>query len=242
MAAGNFVNCLNATLAYEGGWADNPKDPGGATMKGITLGTFRKYFPKATKKDLRNISASNVQVIYHDGYWTPIKGDTLAKGVDLATFDAGVNSGPSRALQWLMASIGGAPEDTVKKLCAARLGFLHALSTFKTFGRGWTRRVTEIEAKGVAWALAEKAITPVEVKSKLQKEAANAQVTATKQAGAGSVAGGSGTLGAILPSDVPTWAIVLVVGGALVAAAVLFWRSRIHQQRADAYAKEAAAQ
>ncbi|MCP8894345.1 hypothetical protein KYK29_05335 [Shinella daejeonensis] len=43
MTALNFVACLNETLKWEGGWADHPKDPGGATMKGITLATFRRW-------------------------------------------------------------------------------------------------------------------------------------------------------------------------------------------------------
>ncbi|TIR82050.1 MAG: hypothetical protein E5X04_03460, partial [Mesorhizobium sp.] len=33
MASGNLAACLKTVLAYEGGWSDNPKDPGGATMK-----------------------------------------------------------------------------------------------------------------------------------------------------------------------------------------------------------------
>ncbi len=245
MAAGNFANCLKVTLAYEGGWADNPKDPGGATMKGITLATFRRYFPKATKNDLRNISDGNVQEIYRSDYWKVVNGDTLAKGVDLATFDAAVNSGPSRAKKWLLGAVGGSDDETVKKLCAARLGFVHALSTWKTFGKGWSRRIAAIEAKGVAWAIKATAVSPIEVKTKLQKEATNAQVAATKQAGAGSIAGGGGTLGGILPGDsahLPTWVFVALIGAALVVAALLFWRSHIHQQRANAYAEEASIQ
>jgi len=42
MAKGNFDAVLGVTLPHEGGWADHPRDPGGATMKGITLATFRK--------------------------------------------------------------------------------------------------------------------------------------------------------------------------------------------------------
>ena len=39
----NFRRALSLVLKHEGGWADHPKDPGGATMKGVTLASFRKY-------------------------------------------------------------------------------------------------------------------------------------------------------------------------------------------------------
>jgi lysozyme family protein len=144
----NFQNCLAVTLGYEGGWSDHPSDPGGATMKGITLATYRRFKPGATKTDLRNISNETVAKIYRTDYWDKVGGDRLAAGVDLATFDAGVNSGPGRARQWLMAAIGGPDHYTVKRVCAKRLGFMRSLAIWNTFGNGWSRRVAGIEAKG----------------------------------------------------------------------------------------------
>ena len=85
---GNFQKSLAVTLAYEGGWADNPKDPGGATMKGVTLKLYQKYKPGATKTALRNISTGLLSELYQKEFWSPISGDRLAAGVDLATFDA----------------------------------------------------------------------------------------------------------------------------------------------------------
>jgi len=40
----NFQNSLKKVFVHEGGWADYPEDPGGATMKGVTLLTFQRYF------------------------------------------------------------------------------------------------------------------------------------------------------------------------------------------------------
>lgn len=45
----NFAACLAETLSHEGGWADDPRDAGGATMKGVTLATYRRWKPGATK-------------------------------------------------------------------------------------------------------------------------------------------------------------------------------------------------
>ncbi len=53
----NFQRALSLVLKSEGGWSDNPADPGGATMRGVTLATFRRYIdPKGTKDDLRHIT------------------------------------------------------------------------------------------------------------------------------------------------------------------------------------------
>ena len=50
----NFQRALSRVLKHEGGYVDHPKDPGGATNKGVTLATFRSYVkPKGTKADLR---------------------------------------------------------------------------------------------------------------------------------------------------------------------------------------------
>ena len=73
----NFPASLRETLHYEGGWSDHPKDPGGATMKGITLETFRRYRPMATKAELRAISDADVERIYRAGYADPVAFDAL---------------------------------------------------------------------------------------------------------------------------------------------------------------------
>lgn len=100
------------------GWSDHPADPGGATMKGITLATYRRYKPDATKADLRRISDAMVRKIYKQYYWDKVQGDRLAAGADLATFDYAVNSGHAAAWKSLMKVVGGPDHETVKKICA----------------------------------------------------------------------------------------------------------------------------
>ena len=241
----NFQNCLAVTLGYEGGWSDHPSDPGGATMKGITLATYRRFKPGATKTDLRNIPNGNVAKIYRTDYWDKVGGDRLAAGVDLATFDAGVNSGPGRARQWLMAAIGGPDHYTVKRVCAKRLGFMRSLAIWNTFGKGWSTRVAGIEAKGVAWALAQ-STDPARARAQLTKEANAASATSKKQTAGASAAGTATTAGgsdALFNPDhvdqIAGWVLGgLLAAGALVAA-VLIVRAIIHRQRAAAYAVEA---
>ena len=159
----NFDDCLSEVLRHEGLWADHPKDPGGATMKGITLATYRRWKPKATKNDLRRITDAEVAAIYLKDYWAPLRCDELPGGLDAVAFDASVNSGPGRSAKWLQAALGVAQDGRIgpQTIAAARkanvpaaidralntrLTFLRGLKTWGTFGRGWQRRVDELRA------------------------------------------------------------------------------------------------
>jgi lysozyme family protein len=157
----NFEASLAHVLKHEGGWADHPADPGGATMKGVTLKTYSDWLGRqATKDELRNIPAEHLRTIYKARFWDAVRGDELPSGVDYVVFDMAVNSGPGRAARMLQAAVGATPDGSIgpKTLAAVnaqdpatliatfqrnRQHFLEALPTFGTFGKGWTRRVTE---------------------------------------------------------------------------------------------------
>ena len=66
----NYELALNHVLKSEGGWSDNPKDPGGATMKGITLAVYREWKrnPHITKDELRVIPDEDVYNLYKELY------------------------------------------------------------------------------------------------------------------------------------------------------------------------------
>lgn len=170
MASENFPEALKLVLKHEGGWADHPSDPGGATMKGVTIANFRRFVkPDATKADLRRITDAQVAIVYRRHYWDAVLGAELPSGVDYAVFDFAVNSGPSRAIKYLQRIVG-VPQDgkigpvTLKavrarkpdvlaaQLCDARLAFVQALRTWPVFGKGWGRRIAEVRALSVKWA------------------------------------------------------------------------------------------
>jgi lysozyme family protein len=158
----NFEASLNHVLKHEGGWLDHPKDPGGATMKGVTLATYSSWLGRpASKDELKNIPDDHLRKIYKTQYWDAVCGDDLPVGVDYAVFDMAVNSGPSRAARMLQASVGAVPDGKIGPKTLAivkaqnaealintfqhnRQHFLEALPTFATFGKGWTRRVNEV--------------------------------------------------------------------------------------------------
>lgn len=261
MAKGNLAACLPVTLAYEGGWADHPKDPGGATMKGVTLAVYRKYRPGASKADLRAISDKEIQNIYRDGYWTPVRGDDLPYGVDLVVFDFGVNSGPSRAAKYLQ-SVAGVAQDgkigsgtvkavngmvgktVIQKFCAKRLGFVQGLSTFKVFGKGWSRRIADVEAKAVAmWLRYATTAAPDRQKEILRGEAEQAGKTAQQQGKAGGTAAGGGAVvsGGDAALNGAGWVAAAVLVAAVAIAVVVLVKARQNKHRAEAYATAAAA-
>lgn len=230
-------------------------------MRGITLAVYRRYRPGATKLDLRSISDIEVQAIYRDGYWNPIKGDDLPIGVDLATFDFGVNSGVSRASKYLQRALrveadgkignvtiaaarSASGKEVIQRLCGSRLSFVQALSTFGTFGKGWSRRIADVEAKAVAMCLtAGAAMTPA-VKATLLDEAAAADVqsaqakrTATGSAATGGTVGGADAVA----NGGPNWMLIAVLASVVIAALVVFMiRARQQKERSEAYQSVAA--
>jgi lysozyme family protein len=146
----NFQRSLSLVLQHEGGWSDHPSDPGGATMRGVTLATFRAYYGKgATKDDLRKITDAQIAHIYKRGYWDKIGGDTLASGVDYSVFDFAVNSGPTRAKEHLRRAIGHSDAETINRIFSSRMKFLQGLKTWPTFGKGWTKRVYDVRQEAL---------------------------------------------------------------------------------------------
>ncbi|MCF8368723.1 MAG: peptidoglycan-binding protein [Bacteroidales bacterium] len=166
----NFKNSLKHVLVHEGGWADHPRDPGGATMKGVTLQVYRNHFgANKTKDNLRNISDQELEQIYRTGYWDKCQCDELPSGVDYAVFDSAVNSGPGRGAKWLQAAVGATqdggigaktlakvrdyePGQIVHSICDNRLRFLRSLQNWQTFGRGWQKRVDTLRETALSMA------------------------------------------------------------------------------------------
>lgn len=164
----NFERSLSLVLRSEGGFVDDPHDPGGATNKGVTIATFRQYVnPKGTVADLKALTMAQAGIIYKKQYWDAVKGDELPDGVDYATFDFAVNSGPGRAAKYLQGVVGVSQDgaigpgtlaavraksavSTIGALCARRLAFLRGLPTFSRFGKGWTTRVNSVTANALA--------------------------------------------------------------------------------------------
>ena len=241
---GNLANILPVTLRFEGGWSDNPHDPGGATMCGITLATFRRTHPGATKDDLRAISEADKLEIYDREYFRPIGGSLLAPGVDLAAFDPAVNSGVGWANKALAATAGLAAVARVHAISARRLSFLHGLKTWSYFGKGWGARVASVEATAAKMALAGAGAPPAVITQHLTQKATEASAKSDKAAvGATTHATvtGSGAL-ASTTQGAPFSVTLAILAAVVIGAAILgfvAWRQSQRASALSAAAKEA---
>jgi lysozyme family protein len=140
-----FAACLPVILAAEGGFVNHPRDPGGATNRGITIGTLREWRQRpVTVDDVRRLTTDEAGAIYRARYWGPCGCDALPAGVDLMVFDFGVNAGPARALRLLRQTGGGGAPETIDRFAAARVAYYRSLPAFDAFGRGWLRRTEEV--------------------------------------------------------------------------------------------------
>jgi len=162
MSEANFNRCLAIILHHEGGYVNHPKDPGGETNLGVTKRVYEDF---GGTKDMVDLTEDDVAPIYEKNYWGRMKCDNIPAGLDLCVFDFGVNAGPGRAAKYLQTMIGtvadggigpntlkaldeyieaeGGVENAIRNYQEARQGYYESLDTFETFGRGWTRRVTE---------------------------------------------------------------------------------------------------
>ena len=166
----NFDTSFEMVRAHEGGYVNDPRDPGGATNMGVTQRAWEEYVGHpVSERSMIALTRDMVKPFYKAKYWDKINGDRLPSGVDHAAFDLAVNSGVSRAARY-MQRIAGVPEDgligpksleaisacppdeMIDALCSTRIDFLKRLPTWKTFGRGWQTRVTEVERQATKMA------------------------------------------------------------------------------------------
>lgn len=255
----NYARCLANTLVEEGGWTNDPRDPGGPTMRGIIQREYDRYRDARglPRQSVRFISEGELQAIYAGNYWKPMRGDLWPKGSDQIVFDIAVNSGTVRAPQIMGAAMGTSERNPaqlavmaqrsgdrvgiVKRACARRAGFYRALRTFSAFGRGWLRRNARMEAIGVRMVLeAEGGVRPGALER--EKTAAQAKAKRAGQGATGTAGGGAAGGGALTQTDASAWdwsAWLLVGAGAVAAIALvvfLVWLWRKHGERAKAYA------
>lgn len=160
----NFKAALAHVLLSEGGYVNNPKDPGGMTNLGCTKAVWEEFVGHpVSETDMRELTPADVAPLYKRKYWDKVAGDDLPAGLDYCVFDAAINSGPGRAAKWLQevagvkadGSIGPAtlkaidafsPLEIIAQYNDKRLQFLESLPTFATFGKGWSNRVSSVQS------------------------------------------------------------------------------------------------
>lgn len=154
-----FDRAVAIVLQHEGGYVNDPRDPGGETRYGIS----KRAYPG---EDIAGLTIERAKEIYRRDYWNRVRGDELPEALAIALFDYAVNSGVSTAV-WALQRVVGVPSDgiigpktlaairplkasdCVVNLQAERMVFLARLPTFADFGRGWTRRVISVAVEAL---------------------------------------------------------------------------------------------
>lgn len=165
-----FIAALDFVLAKEGGYSDDPADPGGATNFGISLRFYRAEIDSlASSQTIKGLSRDQAAAIYRKRFWEMPGCDKMPGCVAFLVFDCAVNQGRGRAISFLQRALGmNAAKidgiygpDTAAALqkadiaalldeIAARRGEAYAGSViFRTFGLGWMRRLMQAHARAI---------------------------------------------------------------------------------------------
>lgn len=151
----NFNLAFDRLIGHEGGYVNHPKDPGGETKFGITVGVASDA---GYKGNMRDLTRDQAKEIYRTAYWGRAKADQYAGAIAFQVFDAAVNHGITQAVRFLqravsvtddgkigpqtLAAIKAMPVgDVLSRFNAERLDFYTNLPTWSSFGKGWVRRV-----------------------------------------------------------------------------------------------------
>ena len=168
----NFEKSLQYVLASEGGFVDNKADSGGATMKGITLDTYRLFKKNThlTPNDLKNISDADISTIYLNQYWNACRCSELPNGIDYCVFDMAINSGTGMSVKLLQKSVGTDIDGVLGSITLAlikgkdQLGLIRAFSDQKesfyrnvvakrpsqsVFIDGWLARINDVQERAI---------------------------------------------------------------------------------------------
>ncbi len=155
-------------VVVEGGYVNDPRDPGGETKYGITDGQDGKVDGKVDVDGdgtgdvpVGKLTIADAKVVYHRNYWTPARCDDLPWPLAAFVFDSAVNQGVQAALKLLQRALGTVQDGVIgrntlaaiaradqKELCAlymAHRGLRYTgTRNFDTFGLGWFKRLFKI--------------------------------------------------------------------------------------------------
>lgn len=199
-----FAAALAHVLEMEGGYTDDPFDPGGPTNRGITLRVYAAWCGVSLdatsagrlKEQLRHISADVVHDIYRARYWRPACCSELPAGLAFMHFDAAVNHGVGTAARCLQEALGVDidgeigpltraaattcnPGSALERYAEIRRRRYRALRHFWRFGRGWLRRVDLTLARALAIPGGGEGAAPISTQQKGRNDMSNEKQGAT---------------------------------------------------------------
>lgn len=146
-----FDIAFERLIGHEGGYVNDPRDPGGETKYGIS----KRAYPN---EDIRGMTLERAKEIYINDYWFMVGCDRAPSAARFDLFDMAVNSGVKRAIMTAQEALD-VPVDGVigpvtlqamrsmpgprfvARFNGARLHYMTELGTWPTFGKGWARRL-----------------------------------------------------------------------------------------------------
>jgi lysozyme family protein len=164
----NWQKSFELMLKSEGGYVNNPADPGGMTNLGVTKATWENWVGRESDEaEMRGLTPEKVEPLYKKKYWDAVRGDELPMGLDYLMFDFAVNAGAGRAIKTLQTAVGVTPDggfgpmtmaavqavdpvELIERFSQAKEDFYRSLNTFATFGKGWLNRVADVKVKASA--------------------------------------------------------------------------------------------
>lgn len=147
----NFDQAFERLIGHEGGYVNDPRDPGGETKFGIS----KRSYPA---EDIKELTLERAKAIYRRDFWGVAGCDAVPDAMKFDLFDMAVNSGPVTAIKTLQRSAGVTPDGLlgpitlqalnstpsprlVARFNGHRLDFMTDLKTWSVFGKGWAKRV-----------------------------------------------------------------------------------------------------
>ena len=155
-----FRAAVALILEHEGGYVNDPRDPGGETKFGISKRTY-------PHEDIASLSVERARFLYHRDYWLPIRGDELPPAAAIIVFDMAVNAGKGAAIKLLQRAVKVADDGmlgpvTMAKAAAAkprtlavslsrrRITYYASLPGWQHYADSWTARTLETLLVAVA--------------------------------------------------------------------------------------------
>lgn len=149
----NFQTLIERVLGHEGGYVNDPADPGGETKWGIS----KRSYPHL---NIATLTRQEAISIYKKDFWDPLKADRLHDGVAYQLLDSAVNSGINQSIRFLQRALGVADDgifgpaslaaseqmgegDQIMGFLAERIEFMTKLKNWPNHGRGWMRRIAQ---------------------------------------------------------------------------------------------------
>ncbi len=173
-----FKVSLKYVLNHEGGYVNDPHDPGGATNRGITIHTLKRWRKRdVTPADVKALSLRETAQIYEAHYWDTLRLDDVPNGVDYPLFSCGVLAGIGTAAKIMQRIVGTEADGRIgkntmaafnaylgrvgraafiKQFCADWLAYLEGRKGWARYGRGWRRRVRGVRDVALVMAKADK--------------------------------------------------------------------------------------